>query len=60
VRTTALLAPPVLLAVTVKVAVGAGVVGVPVMMPVAGSKARPAGSNGVMFQEIAGPPVLVG
>lgn len=57
---TALLTPPVLLAMTVKVAAGAGAVGVPVMIPVAGSKERPAGRDGVMLQLSAGPPVLVG
>lgn len=52
--------PPVFFAVTVWLPAGVRVLGVPVTMPVAGLKARPAGSAGVMLHEVTGPPVLMG
>ena len=52
--------PPVLVAVTVYVAVEVIAVGVPLISPVEVSKARPAGSDGEIDQDMTVPPLEVG
>ena len=52
--------PPVLVAVTVYVAVEVIAVGVPLISPVEVSKARPAGSDGEIAQDMTVPPLDVG
>ena len=52
--------PPVLVAVTVYVAVAATAVGVPLMTPVEVLRLRPAGSAGETDQVTTGPPLTVG
>ena len=58
--TSAVVLPPVLLAVTVYVADDVMAVGVPLMAPVEESKERPDGSDGETDQEVTVPPLEVG
>ena len=58
--TSAVVLPPVLLAVTVYVAEEVTAVGVPEMAPVDESRERPAGSEGETDQEVTVPPLEVG
>ena len=58
--TSAVVLPPVLLAVMVYVAELVTAVGVPEMAPVEESRERPAGSEGETDQEVMGPPLAVG
>ena len=58
--TSAVVLPPVLLAVTVYVADDVMAVGVPEMAPVDESSESPAGSEGETDQPVIGPPLAVG
>ena len=58
--TVAVALPPVLLAVTVYVAVELIAVGVPEIVPVDVSKDKPAGNAGEMDHAVTAPPVDVG
>ena len=58
--TVAVALPPVLLAVTVYVALDEVVLGVPEMAPVEASMERPVGSAGETLHEVAAPPLEVG
>ena len=58
--TSAVVLPPVLLAVTVYVAEDVTAVGVPLMAPVEESRERPAGREGDTDQEVMVPPLTVG
>ena len=58
--TSAVVLPPVLLAVMVYVAEDVIAVGVPLMAPVVESMERPAGSEGDTDQEVTVPPLEVG
>ena len=58
--TSAVVLPPVLLAVMVYVAEDVMAVGVPLMAPVVESMERPAGSEGDTDQEVTVPPLEVG
>ena len=58
--TSAVVLPPVLLAVMVYVAELVTAVGVPAMAPVEESRERPAGSEGETDHEVMGPPLAVG
>ena len=58
--TSAVVLPPVLLAVTVYVAEDVTAVGVPLMAPVEESSERPAGREGDTDQEVMVPPLTVG
>ena len=58
--TSAVVLPPVLLAVMVYVAELVTAVGVPEMAPVEESRERPAGSEGETDHEVMGPPLAVG
>ena len=58
--TMAVALPPVLLAVTVKDVEEVMEVGVPLMAPVVLENERPAGSDGVIDQEVTVPPLEVG
>ena len=58
--TSAVVLPPVLLAVTVYVAEDVMAVGVPEIAPVDESNERPAGSEGETDQPVIGPPLAVG
>ena len=58
--TSAVVLPPVLLAVTVYVAELVMAVGVPLMAPVEESRESPAGSPGETDQEVMVPPLAVG
>ena len=57
---SAVVLPPVLVAVTVYVAEEVTAVGVPEMAPVDESRERPAGSDGETDQEVTVPPLVVG
>ena len=57
---SAVVLPPVLLAVTVYVAEEVTAVGVPEMAPVVESIERPAGNDGETDQEVTDPPLVVG
>ena len=52
--------PAVLVAVIVNVVAEKSAAGVPVMAPVEVEKDKPVGSDGLMLQEAASPPVLAG
>jgi hypothetical protein len=52
--------PPVLVAVIVKLVGAVIVLGVPLILPLAVSKSRPFGKAGLIAQEMAAPPVLLG
>ena len=58
--TSAVVLPPVLLAVTVYVAEEVTAEGVPEMAPVEESSDSPAGSDGETDQPVMGPPLAVG
>ena len=58
--TSAVVLPPVLLAVTVYVAEDVTAVGVPLIAPVEESSERPAGSEGETDQDVMLPPLTVG
>ena len=58
--TSAVVLPPVLVAVTVYVAELVMAVGVPEMAPVDESSDKPAGREGETAQEVTGPPLAVG
>ena len=60
ISTSAVVLPPVLVAVTVYVAEDVTAVGVPEMAPVDESSDRPAGKEGETDQEVTGPPLEVG
>ena len=57
---SAVVLPPVLVAVTVYVAEEVTAVGVPEIAPVEESNDRPAGSDGETDQEVTAPPLVVG
>ena len=57
---SAVVLPPVLLAVTVYVAEDVTAVGVPETAPVVESMERPAGSDGETDHAVTGPPLAVG
>ena len=58
--TSAVVLPPVLVAVIVYVAEDVTAVGVPLMAPVEESRERPAGREGDTDQEVMVPPLTVG
>jgi hypothetical protein len=60
ISTSAVVLPPVLVAVTVYVAVDVTAVGVPLMAPVDESRDKPDGREGETDQEVTGPPLAVG
>ena len=60
ISTSAVVLPPVLVAVTVYVAEDVTAVGVPEMAPVDESSDSPAGKEGETDQEVTGPPLEVG
>ena len=60
ISTSAVVLPPVLVAVTVYVAVDVTAVGVPLMAPVDESSDKPDGREGETDQEVTGPPLAVG
>ncbi len=60
ISTSAVVLPPVLVAVTVYVAVDETEVGVPLMAPVEESSDNPDGREGETDQEVTGPPLAVG